>query len=261
MKKIYIHIGCHKTGSTSIQHFFFKNKNILLKNNIYIPKQKNPFDYTINHSDIAMELLKENTIKKKYIKINYFKNFLNEIKKQRKDILITSENFSFLIKYPKKIKKLVKDLKKIKYQPIFICYIRNDNSYAFSLYSELRKNKQKIELDNIFKFTNKILNNGYYESTHSDWGYWTFYFDYKKFIRKWKNYSKCKIFVVDYSKNLENIFTPIIQLLKINKQKNKLKYPPIYFNKTNYKTWHIHKLFYRVYFYFSGKKIFKKYKF
>ena len=60
MKKIYIHIGCHKTGSTSIQHFFFKNKNILLKNNIYIPKQKNPFDYTINHSDIAMELLKEN---------------------------------------------------------------------------------------------------------------------------------------------------------------------------------------------------------
>ena len=38
MKKIYIHIGCHKTGSTSLQHFFYKNKNIFLKNNIYIPK-------------------------------------------------------------------------------------------------------------------------------------------------------------------------------------------------------------------------------
>ena len=34
-------------------------RNFFLKNNIYIPKAKNPFDYTINHSNIAWEVIND----------------------------------------------------------------------------------------------------------------------------------------------------------------------------------------------------------
>jgi len=260
MKKIYIHIGCHKTGSTSLQHFFYKNKSIFLKNNIYIQKEKNPFDYTINHSNIAWEIINDDkfdrTSKKKY-----FIRFIFEIKKQKENILISSENFSHLIHSPKKIKKFIKILRKNKFEPIFICYIRNDSTYAYSLYSELRKNRKKLKLENVFLYTKQILRNGYYATKVSYWGTWIFYFNYKKFIKLWKTYTKCKIIIIDYSKNKKNIFIPLIKYLKIDNYVKQLKYPTMFFNATNNKIWHLHKLFYRIYFYFLGKKIYNKYKY
>ena len=37
MKNLYLHIGLHKTGSTSIQHYLFDNRAALLKHGWYYP--------------------------------------------------------------------------------------------------------------------------------------------------------------------------------------------------------------------------------
>lgn len=37
MKTLYIHIGCPKTATTSIQYFCNENKEILSKNGVYFP--------------------------------------------------------------------------------------------------------------------------------------------------------------------------------------------------------------------------------
>ncbi len=44
MKTLYIHIGCPKTGTTSLQYFCNENKELLAKNDIYFPvfEQKYP---------------------------------------------------------------------------------------------------------------------------------------------------------------------------------------------------------------------------
>ena len=128
--------------------------------------------------------------------------------------MISSENFSFLIHTPEKLKKFAKILKKNKFTPIFICYIRNDSSYAYSLYSELRKNRKKLKLENVFRYTHKILKDGFYTTKVSYWGTWVFYFNYKRFIKLWKEYSNCKITVIDYAKNRNDIFIPLIKYFK-----------------------------------------------
>ena len=38
MKTLYIHIGCPKTATTSIQYFCNENKEILSKNGVYLNK-------------------------------------------------------------------------------------------------------------------------------------------------------------------------------------------------------------------------------
>lgn len=38
MKDIYLHVGYHKTGTTAIQNFMFKNRNLVLSNGILYPK-------------------------------------------------------------------------------------------------------------------------------------------------------------------------------------------------------------------------------
>ena len=38
MKTLYLHIGVHKTGSTSIQDFLFKNANLLENQGYFYPK-------------------------------------------------------------------------------------------------------------------------------------------------------------------------------------------------------------------------------
>ena len=57
MKTLYIHIGCPKTATTSIQYFCNENKEILSKNGIYFPifeqKYKDVNPYRNGHFLIA----------------------------------------------------------------------------------------------------------------------------------------------------------------------------------------------------------------
>jgi hypothetical protein len=57
MKTLYIHIGCPKTATTSIQYFCNENKEILSKNGVYFPifeqKYKDVNPYRNGHFLIA----------------------------------------------------------------------------------------------------------------------------------------------------------------------------------------------------------------
>ncbi|MBI1261047.1 MAG: hypothetical protein GC184_04930 [Rhizobiales bacterium] len=43
MKKLWLHIGTHKTGSTSLQNFFFRNRQKLAKAGVYYPAEGSYF--------------------------------------------------------------------------------------------------------------------------------------------------------------------------------------------------------------------------
>ena len=48
MKSLYLHIGNFKTGSTSLQSFFYLNRRLLKKNNIETIIEKNYFKNTFH---------------------------------------------------------------------------------------------------------------------------------------------------------------------------------------------------------------------
>ena len=52
MKNFYLHIGNFKTGSTSLQSFFYLNKKFLKKNKIETIYEKNYFKNTIHNQKL-----------------------------------------------------------------------------------------------------------------------------------------------------------------------------------------------------------------
>ena len=53
-KNIYIHIGNHKTGTSSLQYFLKKKKNVFLRLNYHYAVEKK----AINHHNISWQAIK-----------------------------------------------------------------------------------------------------------------------------------------------------------------------------------------------------------
>lgn len=137
MKTIYIHIGTHKTGTTSIQNFLFKNRKKLIDRGFLyplsgIPKRKNSF----GHSHLVTVIL-ENTEADTYNpNAGGWQELLAEANSlQEKNIVISSENFcisKFNLEQIYKIKNYLSQ-----YTVKIIIYLRRQDDYLISKYCQL----------------------------------------------------------------------------------------------------------------------------
>jgi hypothetical protein len=60
IKKIFVHIGVHKTGSTSIQQMLGRNREILIKHGFLYPVFKARSANIFNHSVPFVSMFKKN---------------------------------------------------------------------------------------------------------------------------------------------------------------------------------------------------------
>ena len=89
-KNIYIHIGNHKTGTSSLQYFLKKKKNVFLRLNYHYAVEKK----AINHHNISWQAIKHFYYDKNKQTIDAL---LQEIYTNKSyNILISSENFENL---------------------------------------------------------------------------------------------------------------------------------------------------------------------
>lgn len=146
MRKLIIHAGTPKTGTTSIQASLYANQKILNeKNYIYFTKKisKKPYSLQINFNY---------WINKK----NYFKNckkFISSINKLKteKKIIISSENF--WEKSEEQIEFFLKNLDKDLQQNIsIIIYLRRQDQQIYSSYIENLKRIYDNDNEDISNF-------------------------------------------------------------------------------------------------------------
>ena len=120
MKKLYLHIGTEKTGTTLLQEWLYTNKKNLSKNGIYLPNQlgkpKNILlpTYFQGHLD-DWEWSKR--IQNKQEKETFFEGFLNRVtdeitaaKINHDTFIITSEHFHSRLQLIEEIQNLYMSL-------------------------------------------------------------------------------------------------------------------------------------------------------
>lgn len=147
-KTLIIHIGTHKTGTTSIQDSLLNNVNHLLNQNIlFLPLNRYRFILqALNHNDANL---------------NVFEEFKNS---RFSTLLISAERLSGPIaKYTGEFTELI-NLKKIARQLGFkikvICYIRRQDTFLESTYM------QKVKWGNQAKFSQFLQNHQHYQNLY-----------------------------------------------------------------------------------------------
>ena len=149
MKKVWLHIGTHKTGTTTLQKFFFKNREVLLQRGLYYPTEGSYFfQEGKNHSLLAHALRSE---RPEFLPDNLtftLEGCVNDIqadirKSDAPEIVISSEHFSF-----NSSKEEVERLKNV-FDPIasevhVILYLRRQDHRIESGYSQMIKRGYRV---------------------------------------------------------------------------------------------------------------------
>lgn len=150
MSKIIIHIGTHKTATTYIQEIFFKNRNLLARENIIFPD----IGRSDGHHSLATEWIKMNEhyqlpVRPKQV----WDNLIEEYADQDKTIFLTSEEFSRLRPTSVNMKQLRDRLARFDEVEV-VCVLRNQLSFVQSVYTEICK---KRSIEDLGEFINKAL--------------------------------------------------------------------------------------------------------
>ncbi len=85
---VYIHMGPYKTGSTTIQHNLWRNRETLLKRGLAYPDENLVF---FSHSNVAAELAGLDSFGAKFNRLYDLESFARD---WQKDIVLSSEVFS-----------------------------------------------------------------------------------------------------------------------------------------------------------------------
>lgn len=130
MKTCIIHVGTHKTGTTSLQVFVEQNRATLHAGGMYLPRTGRPsFAQTGNHQ-LGWDLLVEG-------RSNDLPTLTQELRTNPVDAaLLTSEDLCLLYARPETLDMLANAIRAADYTPKVVIYFRPQAAYAESMYVE-----------------------------------------------------------------------------------------------------------------------------
>jgi hypothetical protein len=143
-KKIYIHIGRPKVGSTAIQRFLKFNRKTLLENDVLFPVTGER--QSASHQ-LAAVLLEDAKPEKASSAETLYQELIDEIQtSSASNCIISSENFYFV--KPLRLAKILADQLDVK----IVCYVRRQDEVLVSSYiQEMRDNtlseRERDDLD------------------------------------------------------------------------------------------------------------------
>lgn len=224
MKKLFLHIGTEKTGTTTIQEALFVNRELLSREGFHFLQSlgnKNNRglvaacmdnqNYDNYFTSLGINTLKEK-IKLQEKNIKNFDNEISSLSEKHNNVIISSEHFHSRLVSENEIKKLFKLLSKHFDEIKIICYVREQVSTCLSLYSTIIKSGGSINIQNLL------------ESCNPD----NIYYNHYLMLKKWaKFFGKENLIVKPFEKDnflnknlVDDFFSSIDQKLtyKIDKE-------------------------------------------
>ena len=201
MRRVILHVGIHKTGTTSIQGFLDKNWEVLKENNVLYPlagRQETYQKNHVSHHKLAWSVVSWYSNKYKFNKSDEYWTIMNhEIEKENPELIILSSEFFW--------RALIEEIKQIKsylerYDVQVLLYFRNPLDYAVSGY------KQDIK-------TGKTTQDFYAYVKERTWQY-----DFDATITRWQSvFGKNAIKIRIFEKVKSNLIEDFVKLVGIDK--------------------------------------------
>jgi hypothetical protein len=195
--KLVIHMGLHKTGTTTFQNFLHLNKKALLDTGLIYP---NIGGDEKSHWQIPHQLLRNNW---GYLH-EYMKMTLNIAKQQNANtVFISSEDFETMLIESYRAVEFENLLFNIGFSEIhWECVLRNQWDYFNSLYAEMSKHKICL---NFASAGEEIINFGEISMGNADFRF-RFAFDYDSFIERFLKDIKGSFTAISFDDFIANDF-------------------------------------------------------
>ena len=225
MKKIYLHIGVHKTGTTSLQQFTRKNHELLSELGLYVPPPGKTIDAQGNEINLGSAggglhaIPKSISGKDPYVLNAFLNDFENS---QLNSALISSEGFDSLEKND--INFLADLLKNYQVQPVVV--FRHPVHLARSIYCSLGRispvqGTRLIDSKLFFTHPGYLFSKIWPSKEQSSKISRTNFilrqatrriYDFQGFCRDWSCLGKVKVFLFEQSTNIaEDILQHLLQ--------------------------------------------------
>jgi len=192
-RTVFLHIGTHKTGTTSIQHFLTQNADELRRARILIPSAGR---YLHGHHHIAWELRNDDRLEGH---TGHVQRLFDELRaSDLETAVVSSEDFEYLSQYPEILKGFTASLREIGFEPVFIVFFRERRAYLASLAAALANHGVMHPMDwycGQLEARDAIL-------VKKDW---FFDFDRDRFVSRWTGITEAKVVALDYDACTEGI--------------------------------------------------------
>jgi hypothetical protein len=195
VKTLFVHIGTHKTGTTSIQAYLSKHAALLLRRGLYVPAIGSVWEHS-GHHNVAWGLRDDPRFKPE---LGGFNELLLALRAASVDrAVISAEDLEYLVQYPDRLRQFETQLREAGWQPSYIVFFRRPDHYARSLYCELAGG-HGLTLG-FSTFISHILRDGFFTM----WGDWCFYFDYSEFLRRWREAATGPLQAISYDRAVKH---------------------------------------------------------
>lgn len=138
-RKALLHVGTHKTGTTSLQVFLSDNVRALAGAGVYVPgagrHAVGENAVTPGHHDVAWELMSDRTE-------SLERAAAEGIAVDAPTIVMSSEELHLVHTYPERLDLLRDTLEAAGYETTIVVYLREQAGYIASLFAELAKKNE-----------------------------------------------------------------------------------------------------------------------
>jgi hypothetical protein len=200
MRKCFLHIGTHRTATTSIQRLLDNHPQELVRDGFLYPAAGRPEDAPAGHHNLAWEISGDRRFRPEF---GAKETLIRELVNTSRNIIISSEDFECAAYARDRFQNFVAAIQKLDVEVSLVIFLRNQISYAESLYSILL----------LFGFTqpfsafcDEILATG-----EVRWREWIFPFRYDKFVADLEAFDNVEIIARSYDQPAAG--SPVLEFL------------------------------------------------
>jgi hypothetical protein len=173
MRTCFVHIGTHRTGTTSLQVILGRHSAELRRHNYIYPRAGRPPEAPNGHHNIAWEISGDRRFRREH---GSAADLVAEIRDLPHDVILSSEDFECSAFNDDRLDAFMRMIRASGFRVRVVVYFRNQVDYAESLYQVLLG----FGLSDAFEvFLGNILEDGRFR-----WREWTFPFCYRTLLTR-----------------------------------------------------------------------------
>src|ERR1700730_1496523 len=127
MRQCFLHIGTHKTATTSVQHLLDGHPRELEASGLLYPKVGRPDEAAAGHHNLAWEIASDRRVRPGFGTAD---DLIRELANTSQNVILSSEDFESSVHHRDRFESFIQAIQSLGIQMSLVIFLRNQIDYA-----------------------------------------------------------------------------------------------------------------------------------